>query len=237
MLGGQNECGNLDVQLTQAAAHVAGVVEDIFSALRQGAAEAAALYSEVAEDGTVDPVQLAGLRPSIERRLAAHPHFDGTGLVVDPSVLRGVDRYQEWWRPLGDGRFEFLDVKTGFREEPYDYTTMSWFVGAAQGMECIRGPYVDLSGSDLYVLTFAVPAVHDGRFLGISGADVTVSSFEGQVIADLSVLDCEVVVVNSADRVVISSSPDYSPGERMRASTANDVHIGGPGVNWRVHRV
>lgn len=226
-----------DPDLTQAAEQVAGVVEDIFSALREGAAEAARLWSEVSEAGTVTTSQLAALRPSIERRLATHRHFDGTGLVVDPSALRDADRYQEWWRPSVAGLYEFLDVNTGFGEEPYDYTTMSWFVGAAHGLDSVRGPYVDLSGSDLYVLTFAVPAVHEGNFIGVSGADITVSSFENLVIADLSALDSEVVVVNSADRVVISSSPDYSPGERMRAAARTDALIGGDGVNWRAHRV
>lgn len=228
---------NLHQDPTAAADQVAGVVESIFATLRDGADEAAKLFAELSEDGTVRSEQLAGLRPSIEHRLSTHRQFDGTGLVVAPGALRDVDRYQEWWRPAGEGSYEFLDVKTGFGSEPYDYTGMSWFVGAAAGLDSVRGPYVDLSGSDLYVLTFAVPALYEGRFIGVSGADITVSSFESLVIADLSTLDTEVVVVNSADRVVISSSPDHFPGERMREAAHNDVHIGGAGVHWRVHSV
>jgi len=227
-----------EVDLKQAAHQLVAVVEQIFATLREGAVDAVELWSRVADEaGTVTPADLTELRGSIEARLVSHRHFDGTGLVVDPSALRGVERYQEWWRLAADGEYEFLDVNTGFGEEPYDYANMSWFVGASRGIDSVRGPYVDLSGSDLYVLTFAVPAVYDGKFIGVSGADVTVASFESLVITDLSALQTEVVVVNSADRVVISSSPEYFPGERMRASARTDIHIGGPGVKWRVHGI
>ncbi|MGE2833279.1 cache domain-containing protein [Mycobacterium sp. SMC-4] len=227
-----------ETDLKKAAAEVGAVVEGIFTVLRDGAEDAARLWSRIADDtGTVRTVDLAALRTPIEARLESHRYFDGTGLVVDPSALRDAERYQEWWRPSVAGGYEFLDVNIGFGEEPYDYTGMSWFVGAARGLDSVRGPYVDLSGSDLYVLTFAVPAKVNDTFIGVSGADITVANFESLVIGELSALDSEVVVVNSADRVVISSSPDYFPGERMRAAGNRDTHIGGPGVNWRVHRV
>ncbi|MGE2730735.1 cache domain-containing protein [Mycolicibacterium vaccae] len=229
---------NRDVDLEQAADVVGGVVEGIFATLREGATDAVRLWSRVADrDGRVRTADLAELRGGIEARLASHRHFDGSGVVVEPRALRDAARYQEWWRPTEEGRYEFLDVNVGFGEDPYDYTTMSWFVGASQGLDSIRGPYVDLSGSDRYVLTFGVPVVHGGRFIGVSGADITVANFESLVMGDLSALDSEIVVVNSADCVVISGSPEYFPGERMRAAACNDTRIGGAGVNWRVHSV
>ena len=229
--------GNPDRDLTQAVERVTEVVESIFTSLREATVEADQLWARLAVDGAVTTAQLSALRPSIERRLATHAYFDGTGLVVDPSALGDAGRYQEWWRPTSDGGYEFLDVHHSFGEETYDYTHMSWFVGAARGLDSVRGPYVDLSGSDRYVLTFAVPAYHAGAFIGASGADITLANFESLLIADLSTLDSEVVVVNAADRVVVSSSPEHSPGERMRAAAQTDAHIGGFGVNWRVHRI
>ncbi len=227
-----------DTDLRRAADLVDGVVGDIFSTLRVGAQEAAELWSRTAaDDGTVSIADLGDMRPLIESRLSTHPHFDGAGLVVDPAAVRGTTRYQEWWRPTGDGNYAPLDVNTRLGGEPYDYTTMSWFVGAAQGRNSVRGPYVDLAGADLYILTFAVPAQHDGRFIGASAADVTVADFESLLIAELSSLETQLVVVNSADRVVISNSPDHSPGERMRAASETDTRVGGAGVNWRVHCV
>lgn len=227
-----------DTDLTRAARVIEDIVEDIFATLRRGAAEAEQLWSRLADaSGTVITTDLAALRPLIEARLNANSFFDGAGMVVDPSALRGVPGYQEWWRPTGDGGYEFLDVNSSFGEEPYDYTTMSWFLGASRGHDSVRGPYVDLAGSDLYVLTFAVPARYRERFIGASAADITVSAFEGLAITELSALDTEVVVVNSAGRVVMSNSPDYSAGERMRAAAPNDARLGGPGVDWRVHRV
>ena len=227
-----------DADLQRTAELMGDVVEQIFAALRAGAAEAAQLWSRVSDEhGTVATSELAQLRPLIEARLTEHPYLDGAGLVVSPGALRDAARYQEWWRPSAQGHYEFLDVNTGFGEEPYDYTSMSWFAGATHGVETVRGPYVDLAGSDRYVLTFAVPAHHGEQFIGASGADITVASFESLAITELSALDSEVVVVNSADRIVVSNSADHSPGERMRACANTDTPIGGPGVNWRVHRV
>ncbi len=227
-----------DKDLQRAAEQVDAVVIDIFATLHVGAQEATDLWSRVADaDGTVSVADLANLRPHIESRLSTYPHFDGAGLVVDPGVLRGATRYQEWWRPTGDGDFASLDLNTGLGEEPYDYTTMSWFVGASRGKDSVRGPYVDLAGADLYILTFAVPAYHGEKFIGASAADITVAEFESLMIAELSALETQVVVVNSADRVVISNSPDHSPGERMRAASTTDTRVGGVGVNWRVHCV
>ncbi len=227
-----------DIDLIRAARVIEKIIENIFSTLQQGAAEAEELWSRTADAaGTVTIADLAELRPKIEARLNANSFFDGAGLVVDPSALRGVTGYQEWWRPTGDGAFEFLDVKSSFGEKPYDYTTMSWFTGASHGYNSVRGPYVDLAGSDLYVLTFAAPARYHQLFIGASAADITVSAFEGLAITELSRLDTEVVVVNSASRVVMSNSAEYCAGERMRASDPDDARVGGPGVDWRVHRV
>jgi hypothetical protein len=224
--------------LRVAAQKIDATIDRIFAALRHGADNAEQLWSKCAgADGRISIDELAQMRTSIQALLAAHPYFDGAGLVVDPGALQDTTRYQEWWRPAAHGEFEFLDVNTGFGEEPYDYTSMSWFAGAAKGHDSVRGPYVDLSGSDLYVLTFAVPAHHGVQFIGISGADITVANFENLVLGEISSLNSEVVVVNGADRVVISSSADYSPGDRMRAAAASDARIGGPGVNWRVHSV
>lgn len=155
------------------AGHVALAVGTIFAALREGAAEAAGLWRELAIDGRLGPADLGRLRPGIESRLGRYRHFGGTGLAVDPDVLRDAERYQEWWLPCGDGSFEFLDLELDAQaDDPYDYTTMSWFTGVKGGDDSVRGPYLDLAGSGLYVLTFAVPVVADRVFIGAYGADV-----------------------------------------------------------------
>jgi hypothetical protein len=76
-----------------------------------------------------------------------------------------------------------------------------------------------------------------GLFLGASGADITVACFEELALGELSSFGSEVVVVNPDGRVVVSSSPDFCAGERMRAPSQESVPVGGPGVNWRIHRL
>ena len=224
----RHDLGHAVSPLGDLATLIDGVLEDIFATLREGAREAERLWNRVAVDGTVSTTDLAALRPGIEARLSRNPHYDGSGLVVNPKTLRDGERCQEWWRPSPHGGYEFLDVKTGFDQLPYDYTAISWFVGAARGLESIRRPYLDLAGTDLYMLTFAVPANVAGLFIGASGANITVAGFEELVLSELASFGSEAVLVNPDSRVVVSSSPDFSAGERMLAPSQASVPVAVP---------
>ena len=87
------------------------------------------------------------------------------------------------------------------------------------------------------MLTFAVPANVAGLFIGASDANITVAGFDELVLSELASFGSEAVVVNPDSRVVVSSSPDFSAGERMRAPSQESVRVGGPGVAWRIHRL
>jgi hypothetical protein len=176
----------------------------------------------------------AGLRSLLQRPGGV---VTGLGLIVARDVLSDQHQYLEWWQrgPAGSG-LQRLEVdlnpgSTGY----YDYEAAEWFdVPRSSGRRHITGPYVDVHGTGEYILTFTVPVHADGVFLGVAGADVPASWLEDRLLDELP-HDVEVVVVNLASRVVVSSSSRWLVGELVRpddqvlARTAQDL----PDLPWR----
>jgi hypothetical protein len=173
---------------------------------------------------------VVALRESVLGRLCREPQAAvGMGVVVAPGLLADRDLHLEWWqyetRPPGTGRSEpsMLEVdlnpaSVGF----YDYATAEWFVVPRRtGRRHVVGPYVDVHGTDRYLLTLTVPVMADGIFLGIAGADLPASRFEALVLRDLGDLAADVVVVNPEDRVVLSTSSRWLTGSRAEFTEAH----------------
>ena len=74
------------------------------------------------------------------------------------------------------------------------------------------GPYVDLHGTDLYVLTFARPLVVDGTFVGVVGADMPMSGFEQLAMAALKQPGCDAVAITGEGRVLATNTPVWAVG-------------------------
>lgn len=174
---------SVDTELRALADEITAVIDGTFATLHEGADKAAALWRRVALAGRISTDELRALRPVIESTLAANSHFNGVGLEAEPGALLESALYQEWWRRQTNGELQFLDARSGYCSQPYDYTGRPWFTATRLGLNCVHGPYVDLAGSDLYVLTFAVPVQVDGEFLGAYGADVPLTAFE-HLVAD-----------------------------------------------------
>ena len=106
------------------------------------------------------------------------------------------------------------------------------------GHRHVVGPYVDVHGTDRYLLTLTVPVVADGEFLGVAGADVPVARFETLVLRELGDLAVDVVVVNPEDRVVLSTSARWlagslaAPGALQDADRVRTVALADP--PWQV---
>ncbi|WP_085916277.1 MULTISPECIES: hypothetical protein [Pseudonocardia] len=84
------------------------------------------------------------------------------------------------------------------------------------GRRRVVGPYVDVHGTDRYLLTLSMPILADERFLGIVGADLPVARFEALLLHGLGDLPADAVVVNPENRVVLSSSARWPTGSRAR---------------------
>ncbi len=161
----------------------------------------------------------AALRPVGE---LAHGWLDGAdaafgyGFVAAPGVVEGRERYLYWFQRGERGtrrlklNFDAGDVNV------YDYLDMDWYTKAeADRRPVLYGPYVDYSGSDQFVMTLSLPVVHEGRFVGVAGADLLMTRMEVELVPVLNRVETETVVVNADRQVVMSNSARWIPGDRL----------------------
>lgn len=163
----------------------------------------------------------------------------GMGVIVSPGLLADRPLCLEWWQSEPDRQHpRWLEVdlnphSVGF----YDYAAAEWFVVPRRtGRRHVVGPYVDVHGTDRYLLTLTVPVVAGDEFLGVAGADVPVARFETLVLQELGGLAAEVVVVNPEGRVVLSTSARWLTGLLVGPAgappAARTLTLGDP--PWRV---
>lgn len=232
-----------DAAARQAATLIGTVVERVFhsvAAVRDGVLDAHRAARERGEpmadrDVTAMGDTLVDLLRS-KREIAV-----GMGVIVAPGFLADQPLRLEWWQcepERGDPRRLEVDLNphsVGF----YDYAAADWFVVPRRtGHRHVVGPYVDVHGTDRYLLTLTVPVVADGEFVGVAGADVPVGRFETLVLRELGDLAVDVVVVNPEDRVVLSTSARWlagslaTPGAMQEAGRVRTVPLADP--PWQV---
>lgn len=235
--------GPVDVAVAQQAAAVIGaVVERVFATVMSVRDNALERHRCARQRG--EPMcdrDITAMRGPLldllgrERAIAV-----GMGMIVSPGLL--VDRAlrMEWWQsePERDNPI-WLEVdlnphSVGF----YDYAAAEWFVVPRRtGRRHVVGPYVDVHGTDRYLLTLTVPVVADGEFLGVAGADVPVARFETLVLRELGDLAADVVVINPEGRVVLSTTALWLTGSLVTPGA--DASLGVRTLNltdppWRV---
>jgi len=232
-----------DAAARQAATLIGTVVERVFhsvSAVRDSVLDAHRAARERGEpmadrDVTAMRDTLVDLLRS-KREIAV-----GMGVIVAPGFLADQPLRLEWWQcepERGDPRRLEVDLNphsVGF----YDYAAAEWFVVPRRtGHRHVVGPYVDVHGTDRYLLTLTVPVVADGEFVGVAGADVPVARFETLVLRELGDLAVDVVVVNPEGRVVLSTSARWlagslaTPGVLQDADSVRTVTLADP--PWQV---
>jgi hypothetical protein len=227
----------------QAATLIGAVVERVFQSVatvRNSVLEAHRAARERGEPmGDRDVTAMRGTLVDLlrgEREIAV-----GMGVIVAPGFLADQPLRLEWWQcepERGDPRRLEVDLNphsVGF----YDYAAAEWFVVPRRtGHRHVVGPYVDVHGTDRYLLTLTVPVVADGEFVGVAGADIPVARFETLVLKELGDLAADVVVINSEDRVVLSTSARWlagslsASGGRQDALEVRTVPLADP--PWRI---
>lgn len=223
--------GGMDVVRTA----VSDLVEDIFGALTRIGGAATALWDRL--EGNAHASDLTDLREVILTELTGRATpLHGAGLVLAPNALSDRSRHLEWWRSAE--KIGSAPQKTRFDLNPdsdyyYDYSTMEWFVMPRdRDTRWVAGPYLDYTGVDLYICTFATP-VHssDGTFLGIAGADVTLAALDSTLMPALRAGGRPVALANAEGRVIVGNHADYVTGSRLkRADLAHGEAV--PGTQW-----
>ncbi|MET8427660.1 cache domain-containing protein [Nocardia sp. NPDC004860] len=193
------------------------------------------MSAEGAMPGSTD---FASLATVIHSELSAKAALlNGAGVVLADHVLPDRARHLEWWHPTTTGASEAqrLVVDLNPRSEYfYDYTHMEWFaVPRDQDRRWICGPYLDYTGVDLYVCTFSMPLrLADGTFLGIAGADISISTIESALWPYLQQASATLVLANADGRVIVGNDAEYLTGLRVGATARTERAVTVRATPW-----
>ena len=206
----------LDASCMTLLDRVTGQIERVLTSAA-GVATATASFCAAAQQAgrPLRHADLAALRPVVADVLREHDSLvAGAGVVFAPGTLADVPRCIDWWWAGVNSGPEQLQVDLDPESaEFYDYTTTEWYRSPERtGMPTVAGPYVDYICTHQYTFTLAVPIVHDGRFVGVAGADILASRVEQLVLPALSRINRAVVLVGGNGRVIASNTASILPG-------------------------
>jgi hypothetical protein len=203
--------------LSACARQLNNTVGTIFGQVRQLVDVTHALWARVLAEGRQPASKdLAQLRPAIDEQLLATGAFGcGGGVIVEPGCLADREMHLEWWY-LADGG-KTLPLRPNFdrrRENFYDYTSMPWYGRPRDSLNSsVEGPYVDLYGTNMYVLTFTMPIIVEGRFIGVAGLDLSLHNVEKLLIRSLMKLENEAVLIAADGRIIASNTANWMVGD------------------------
>jgi hypothetical protein len=141
----------------------------------------------------------------------------GAGYAAAPGAVGGQERYLLWWQRRGDTLARLRLNLEPTSVDVYDFLEMDWFRGArATRRPYMYGPYLDYSGSGLYVFTGVVP-VWGEDFIGVAGADLPVRETERHLTRLLRSLDHDAIVVTGERRVIASNTHRWVVGAKTRS--------------------
>lgn len=202
-------------QLPPAAGVISEAIEDVFATVARVREITLASHAAVTAEGRpFADEDVHRLAPAYMDLLRSPGQIAvGLGIILEPGVLPSPPLRLEWWQlPSAQETPVRLEVdlhpdSIGF----YDYVAAEWFaVPRRTGTRHVVGPYVDVHGTDRYMLTFTMPMEVERRFLGVAGADVPVTRFETVVLRRLGSTDA--VLANDEGRIVLSTSSRWITG-------------------------
>ncbi|MFC7959134.1 PDC sensor domain-containing protein [Rhodococcoides kroppenstedtii] len=157
----------------------------------------------------------------------------GMGFVGDNRAFDG--RVLHWWyKPEIGASAQPLEVSTQpAMIDYYDVVNTEWWAAALAGDATeIAGPYVDYSGTNAYILTFARAVRHGGAVVGVVAADIAVGELQTRWQHDLLRAPKPTSVVNE-DGVVIATNSGRLLGGVVDLGRRRDiVRTRVPGCSW-----
>ncbi|GAA3524096.1 PDC sensor domain-containing protein [Nocardioides daeguensis] len=185
---------------------------------------AATVAATPAPPGQWTESDLGPVQDRIVELIAEDDALVGMGFVPAPLVMAGQERAMLWWQ-RNDGRTSRLRLNFDRTSiDVYDYVEMEWFTQPAAGQARVSmGPYVDYSGSELYIVTAAVPVLVEGRFVGVAGADLLFGELERRLLDVLRKEPFEAVIVSAERRVIVANSARWVLGTRLASVPAAGV--------------
>ena len=217
---------------------VVEVVERVFATVDEVRRSTLAVYATATAEGRrLSNDDVHGLAPELLARMRRPDEVAvGLGVILEPGLLGHPHLRLEWWQWVA-GKDDPARLEVDLRPDSldfYDYAGTEWFaVPRRTRQRHVVGPYVDVHGTDRYLLTLTMPVEADGEFLGVAGADLPINRFEALVLRRLGAGSAG-VVVNDDGRVAFSTSSRWVIGSLCRGEMP-PASRPLPGLPWRVY--
>jgi hypothetical protein len=201
----------------------------------------ATMHDHVAEDaaamrGQAKRLSLAGFEHFVHALYAAEElPVLGMGFLPNPDLLPEFS-VRWWYNSATPVDSPLRALNAGNQPQAMDYyDTLStdWWQNAAKTSESVvSGPFVDISGTNAYVITFTQAVRVDDEMIGVVAADVTVGTLQALCQNILLDLPRPTSIVN-ADGMVIATNAGALLGSAIEmASVPDDRRIPVPGTPW-----
>jgi hypothetical protein len=194
------------------------MIDGVFAQVKSVRDALADCFRVLSEDG-LPRRDITAIQPRLQIELRnSHGLLRGIGVVLAPGVLMDARLWIDWWVMNDAGgvqaaAFDFDQHSLNFN----DYTVAEWYRSPQQGHErCLIGPYVDFNGLNDYIVTATMPVDIEGHFVGVAGADLRLDEIERRLYAGSRRSGGELVILNSSDRIVASTSVRYIAGSLLR---------------------
>ncbi|WP_442109357.1 cache domain-containing protein [Pseudomonas sp. NUPR-001] len=224
-------------EVRQCTQRLEQVFSTIFEQLDTLAEQVVTVWDALAVEGRKPTSKdLAFLQTTIEQRLSNNDTYThGTGVVVEPGELADQELFLEWfYRPVS-GKIAPLMLNFNRQSESfYNYQGMPWFTRPKSTLQpSVEGPFVDLYGTELYVLAFSVPIVASGHFVGVAAADIAMHEFDQLLTRCLLRMNNEAFIINGEGRIVAANSTNWFVGNMASRPAAAKVHKLNPlSIDW-----
>ncbi|MFC7620075.1 cache domain-containing protein [Microlunatus sp. GCM10028923] len=145
----------------------------------------------------------------------------GAGFIAAIGLLRDARGHLSWWQ--GPDREQLSLAWSIINKEHLDYSEFEWYrVPMMTGKAHLSGPSVDYLCSDEYTMTIATPVSIRGRFVGVAALDLLVDSVERHLVPRLrQEIDDRATLINSADRIIVSTDPNLAAGDPVSRAGAD----------------
>ena len=160
----------------------------------------------------------------------------GMGFIADQHWL-GHDQIHWWYRsPDPGGTLQPLTAGTDPESfDYYDVTAADWWTAAAASEHpCSSGPYVDLSGTNAYVVTFSLCVRTPDQLLGVVAVDMPVGEFQARWQDALLDLPRPTSLIDSQGAVIATNAGRLLGAVIDPAEIANVARHEVPQTSWFV---
>ncbi len=170
---------------------------------------------------------LAALESTVANVIDSHDGLlTGAGVAVSPGALSNTSAWMQSWHVSAAGlRFTRHSLNPS-SVDFYNYTEMPWYrQPRATRKPYISGPYMDFGGTDLRIITAALPVDSWNDSTSVVAADLSLPSFERILLRMIHTFDPEIALVSPGGRVIATNSASIAAAGKITRAPRSKLHI------------